>query len=324
MDDDQLERTANAMIAVVRQAQHDNLHHAWEMGRLLEEALAEADESGAKGIARDLLQRLNRAGCELGLSTLYGYRTIYQGYERDDLAGLIERGITQTHAILLQGLGSEARAQIEHDMAGPDGRAVSSRELKKMVEQARKQAARAEAEAAVADSETSRASGVAMSARSADADAEVIASTDPEAGGVARVDLLQQATPAQPATGESVIAGPVGSPVEPDVAPGGVAARRGDVDRTKAMARGPKEFSVSPIKVLKQADTTAINMLGQAKDLLIALDEVERVGYDSERSLKNFLDAATSLRTSLSSYAKLLPELEQRIGSAVRSNTIAD
>lgn len=99
--------------------------------------------------------------------------------------------------------------------------------------------------------------------------------------------------------------------------------RAGDVERTKAMAKGPREFSRPPIAILKAADGAAVKMMAQTRELVQILDEAPRVGFDGERAMKNFLEAAQSLKASLDSYAQVLPELRQRLDTAIRAQHIA-
>ena len=65
-------------------------------------------------------------------------------------------------------------------------------------------------------------------------------------------------------------------------------------------------------------------MMGQVSSLMIALDEVSRIGYDSERSMKNFHEQAQSLEASLVSYENVLPELRERLQATLRSLSVSE
>jgi hypothetical protein len=295
------------VLAVIRQAQEANFTHAWELGRILDEALVCEEEVRGKGIAKALVVRLRSEGCEITAGTLYAYRRLHQAYLREQIPELVANGITQTHAQALAALPCQLRQEMETHLQEEREAPVSTRELKRLINDAHKDRVRTSGTDIAAESAAAREDGRTPALPT---DIPAIAARH---GPVPAPKMVADASAA-------AVDGDVETTVD-DEAVGAELSER-DRERNRAMAAGPREFAVNPVSVLKKADSTAIKMLAQAGTLVRALDEAERLGYDGERALRNFLDAAQSLQATLASYRDVLPELERRLGSAIRANDL--
>lgn len=318
------------VLRIMRGAQEANWFAAWDLGALLADLLAEQDGYG-RSLAKALVQRLKDHGVEVALSSLYAYRQIHLAYDRTEIPDLLERGVTQSHAQLLAGLEPDIRRTVEERMYLSDGRCIATRELKKLINAVRKEIARADS-TAIADRsaeawENSEPIAYKDAVDSEDFDAQMRSSGGGDAA------LHGGDVPDRGADGSDHDVA-VSEQLPADHARmGTIAAPRTDVHRAEGTAedahndrqlqaainRGSKGFTESPIKLVKAADNAAIKMMGQVSGLMIAMDEAARIGYDSDRSAKNFLDQARSLEASLISYERTLPELLKRLRSTINS-----
>lgn len=284
------------VLAVIRSAQEANLTFAWRLGKILDQALDSYDDRYGRGIARELVRRLNECNCDIKLSSLYAYRTIFRTYDETEIPALVERGITQTHAQTLAALPTEVRQEAEEKLHREDGTVLSTRELKRMVDDLKKDHARETSQEVAERSAEARASGdrLVLEPTRTSAQAEENDDMPPPRSTTAQSDTTTNDT-----------------------------ERSGNAELTKQSAeQTTRSFTQPPLRTVKTADNTAIKMLAQASQLLVALDEANRIGFDSDRSLQSFIDAAESLDASLASYHKVLPELRERIRSAVVGNTL--
>ncbi|MFW5829543.1 MAG: hypothetical protein ACOCXA_04710 [Planctomycetota bacterium] len=302
LDQDRIEQLAAELLQALRDAQEATLVRAWHIGEQLDQALAECEPDVERATISQLARQLCAGGCELTTATLTGYRRLRQAFEREQLSDLVSHGMSATHAQLLADCSSDIRQRLLTDCRQDDGSLCSTRTLKQQIKEAQKEATRTVAV------ETS---SIAASAR--DQDTPLQAATDP-AHAHAR-NAPQQAMRVVAAAPEQETPQEEHQAAEQQTA----SAEESSSRPAAAATVRQKGFTQNPLAVVKKADNHAIKLLGQSADLLLALDEVCRFGYDSERSLKNFLGAAESLRASLQSYQQVLPEVLQRLDKSVGS-----
>ncbi len=314
--DERIADLAASLLNVVRQAQEANVLRAWDVGDLLEEALQDVEDE--RTCLADLAKSLNQAGCEVTTSTLTGYRRLRLAFDRNELPDLVQAGMSPTHAQMLADCDQKTRQRVLEDCREESGRLCRSRQLKQAIKEEQKQRTRAMAvssseiasEAREQDQPLAAAETPTLHSRQAPSNELRVVPTSP----APKAELLEAAGVDSQGGGEPSASSEVASDDRPSR----------DLSKTPPPTVKPKGFTQSPIKVIKAADNFGIKLLGQSADLMLALDEVGRFGYDSERSLKNFVNGAESLRATLQSYQQVLPEVLERLNRAIRSLDIAD
>ncbi|MFW5845921.1 MAG: hypothetical protein ACOCXJ_06825, partial [Planctomycetota bacterium] len=256
------------LVAVVRRTQEQTLLGAWDIGALIEEAVGFTSDGDERRLCNEYARRLAAGGYEISGKTLIAYRGLQRAYAREELPGLLEQGLSLTHLQILADLEDDLRRRIETDCYDENGRVLPVRRLRQLIQEERKQLART---ASVQDAEQAAIAAAADRPLTPAGDAGRMGS-GPEARVVAAT--------APPAEDQE----DAGDSPAPDGSAPAAQETTGDGDPDAPPTVRPPGFTQSPLKVVRAADNVGIKMLGQSGDLLLALDEVARMGYDSERS----------------------------------------
>jgi hypothetical protein len=263
-----------------------HLDYYWQIGELvvsyIEYCGDEHSRAGLERLAHDLQTRI--PGATFGITTLYCARSIHLSYKREDLTPMVHKGVVIGHLKILNQFDDDSvKAQITSKMYGPDGKAISVKELDELVQQHRKESAKKSVE-------------VALDKVKADKAPAPVKPTPPKGGAVQDHEPDSDA----PDAGQPETAGPP----KPD---DGKTGSRG--------ATPTKEFSQSPLKVLKGIDNVAIKLVAQAGDVFIAINEAVKVGFDSDRAQENYKLAFSSAQSSLIEVQEVVTKLVAEMAS---------
>ncbi len=242
-------------INLTRGLQVSHLKWYWDMGNLVHQFLGAGNKLAGKTLdvfAADLKGHVT--GVEFGTSTLYCARSIHLNYKLDALDDMVQRGVTVGHLKLLIPLKDDAKEQVTKKLYGPDGKAITIKQLDDLINGTAREVAQ-------------------ESVAKATEQVKLTKPTPPPAPSADQAMPVDQ-TPETP---------PVAEVAKPD---DGKTGTRG--------ATPQKEFSQPPLKALKTYDNAATKLIACTGDALIAVNEGIKVGFDSEKAQKNFREAFNS------------------------------
>jgi hypothetical protein len=274
-----------AIAAETRALQKSTLDFYWLIGQIVSGFIDAAGEAHSRKnlelLARDLENK--RLGVSFGITTLYCARSIFKTYARAALDDMVVHGVMIGHLkALAQIEDGDARESLvaEHLYAGPDGQAIPVKELETLVQQSRQQQAKKGAHDAIEKAKTVEYTEVTDS------------SSQPDG-------LPVDATGDQPASAGT------GETASSAVAAVGMGVPAG----ASQTGGSPREFTQSPLKVLKALESTATKLLIQAGDAVIAVTEVSKIGFDSERAQANYNLVFANARTAVADVQEVLKAL---------------
>ena len=280
----------NETVAIVRQGEAANVERYWDLGITYKKFLEFSERTGGAFNHAQFIADLAQAGYEVGSSTLYFARKIADKYLiREKLVANCERGLTIGHLKALLSLDEQSCTKVEAQLVLADGTLLSTRELQKLVEEQRRLASQAKLETAMADDKPA---------------------AKPKKGGP-----LPKDNPAVEGA-EDLFAGvdgdtQVGFADEPKL----TTPEKGEKPEAAGATGGkPGSFTKSPISVFSKLDKDGYRLLEQIADGLIAVKEMTKIGYDSDKAhaaaKAKLKDARATLANLIEPVQKLLEEIK--------------
>jgi hypothetical protein len=259
-------------------AQLSHLNYYWELGaiviRFIQAAGEKPSRAGIERLASELTARI--PGATFGATTLYCARSVNLMYRQEDLPEMVSKGVLIGHLKLLASVDEETRPAVVEKLYGDDGKAVTIKALEETIQEHRKQSVRK--------------------------------ATD-EAIQTARAPAPVKPTP--PAAEPSDNVGDTGSA---DNAVGVAAPVQPDDGKTKSVgAHQEKEFSQSPLKPLKQIDSTCTKLLSIAPDVFIVIGEASKIGFDSDKAQANYKAAFENAQAGLMEVKQVVDKLLEQM-----------
>jgi hypothetical protein len=284
-------------LAVLRKGQADLLDHYWQVGACFARFLNLAARGGAGTVTvRDFAAALTRAGQDCSPSTLHLAKKIHDTYDRAALPGMVARGLSVTHLKSLLPLDETVRAKVEERMQATP---LSSRDLRAVIREERGEAAATRFQAAPTWYD-----GEATDSGDLDEDAAADAARAIRAGGAMRIATDPRVAPPE----DEIYSEDSPGPRNIGPGPGPVPARARTVVH---------EYSRPPLPAIKSATNAAEKFADQLPALWRTLDEVSRVGWDSDKARDNFRQEVERMLTIMEGLQAGAPEAVRRLRSSL-------